>query len=134
MGIILKPKELIIVGLFYLVGVALTYFAAVHLVDDAAGGAQVVGTITGTFIAIWLYQSRNPQLAPAKVKLAVGGTLAILCILQGLVFQQLFHWMIYPDIGIGVPAIFTTVIPFAFWNTFGKNAIDYWKVKNKGND
>ena len=116
----MKAKELLLAGLTYLIGVTIAYFIASRFDNDAVGVSQVVGTILGVFVAIWFYQSRNEQLAPAKVKLAVGGTLAALCVLQGLAFQQLLKWMTYPDISIGFGALGAFVFPFVLWNTFGK--------------
>lgn len=117
----MKINELLAAGLAYLVGVTVAYFVAVRFVDDAVGISQVVGTILGVLVATWFYQSRNEQLAPAKVKLVVGGTLAVLCVLQGLAFQQFLKWMTYPDIGIFFGAVGALVFPFVIWNSFGKS-------------
>jgi hypothetical protein len=113
-------KELSLSGLTYVIGVTVTYFIAKRFDTDAVGVSQVAGTLLGVWVANWLYQSRNEQVAPAKVKAVVGGTLAVLCVLQGLVFQQLLKWMTYPDISIGLGALGAVVFPFLLWNTFGK--------------
>ena len=120
----MKVKELLVAGLIYLIGVSAVYFIARRFETDAVGVSQVVGTTLGVFVAAWLYQSRNEQLAPAKVKLAVGGTLAALCVLQGLVFQLSLGWMTYPAITIFFGALGALVFPFVIWNTFGKALID----------
>ncbi|RYX83643.1 hypothetical protein EON83_13645 [bacterium] len=83
----------------------------------------MVGVIAAIFVAAWFYQSRNEQLAPAKVKLVVGATLAVLCVVQGLLFQHFLQWMTYPDIAISIAALGTFVFPFVMWNPFGENVV-----------
>lgn len=120
----MKLKELLLSGLAYLVGVSVAYLFVSRFDSDAVGVSQAVGTILGVFVAIWFYQARNEQLAPAKVKLTVGGSLAALCVLQGLAFQQLLKWMTYPDVSIFFGAIGALVFPFVLWNTVGKTVIN----------
>lgn len=122
----MRIKELLLAGLAYLLGVTAIYFVvAGRLDEEAVGVSQVGGTVLGVYVAVWLYQSENEQLAPARVKLAVGGTLATLCVLQGLVFQQLLQWTAYPGIAIFFGALGAIGFPFVLWNTFGKTVIDY---------
>ena len=116
----MKAKELLIAGLVYVVAVTVTYFIAVRFTDDAATPSQIAGTIIGVLVAIWLYQSRNQRLAPLKVKLSVGVALAIASVLQSLIFQRVFHWMTYPDIGIFFGAVGALIFPLTLWNSFGK--------------
>jgi hypothetical protein len=116
----MKVKELLAAGLTYLIGVSAVYFIAGRFETDAVGVSQVVGTVLGVFAAEWLYQSRNEQPAPAKVKLAVGGTLAALCVLQGLVFQMTLGWMTYPGITIFFGALGALGFPFVLWNTLSQ--------------
>ncbi|RYG69116.1 hypothetical protein EON80_10400 [bacterium] len=119
----MKPIELLLVAIADFVAVTITYFIAKKFEGDATGISQVVGSIVGVYLAVWFYQSRNPDLAPAKIKAIVGATLATVVLIQGLIFQSLFHWILYPDIAIGIPIIGAFIFAFVLWNSFGKSVI-----------
>ena len=119
----MKSKELLAASLTYLIGVTAVYFIAVHYIEDAVSISRVVGTVLAVLIATWFYQSRNEKLAPPKVKLAVGATLAMLCVLQGVAFQQVLKWETHPNMRILFGALGAILFPFVIWNTFGNTIV-----------
>lgn len=125
----IKPKELLITGLAYLIGVTLGYFIIIRFDQDSAFDlSHAVGSILATSIATWLYQSRNDELAPFDVKASVGATLAVLSIMQGLLFQRLFQW-IPLDISLILSSVGAFIFPFLLWNGTGKALIQSRKPR-----
>lgn len=112
----MRPKELLLASLLYIIGATGTYFIAVRFSDDPARISQVVGTFFGGLRVAWLYQWRYDEIASAKVRLPLGVTLALTCVAQGLIFQRFFQWMEFPDIGILTGTIAALVFPFILWN------------------
>jgi hypothetical protein len=120
----MKPKELLIVSVVYLTVASVAFLIGLKAdSDDAAGLPQFTATFCSVFVAIWLYQSRNSEVAPAKVKLTVSFTLTVVAIVHGLLFQRLFKWMVYPDVSLFFATAGSFVIPFIFWNNFAKGFI-----------
>ena len=118
------------VGFVYLISVTVAYFIILRFdKENAVGLSQLMGNILAVCAAVWFYQSKNDKLAPFGVKGTVGLTLAILCVIQGLIFQQMFRWMTYPDISIFFGALGGFIFPFLLWNTFGKSVIEICKPR-----
>jgi len=116
----MKTKELLVSGLVYWAVVTALYFATRTWVADAAGCSQAGGTVAAVLTGIWFYQSRNRPLAPLKVKLAVGATIAVFSVVHALAFQMWLKWMDTPDIAIFFGAVGAMLFPFMLWSTFGK--------------
>lgn len=115
----MKSTELFIVGLVYSVGVTLAYaiLAAFH---DDMNIALGLGAILGAQIGALLYHRRESAAAPFPVKASVGLLMAILCVIQSLLFQVLWGWLKYPEISIPIAAVGTFVFPFLLYGTMQK--------------
>ena len=115
----MKPSELFIVGLSYVIGVTLAY-AIIVAFDGDMNLALGMGAILGTQIGAWLYHRRESATAPFSVKASVGLLMAILCVIQSLLFQVLWGWLKYPELSIPIGAVGTFVFPFVLYGTMQK--------------
>lgn len=115
----MKPSELFIVGLAYVVGVTVAY-AVIGAFDGDMNLALGMGAILGTQIGALLYHRREPAAAPFSVKASVGLLMAVLCVLQSLLFQALWGWLEYPELSIPIGAVGTFVFPFVLYGTMQK--------------
>ena len=115
----MKPSELFIVGLAYVIGVTLAY-AIIAAFDGDMNIALGMGAILGTQIGAWLYHRRESAAAPSSVKASVGLLMAALCVLQSLLFQALWGWLKYPEISIPIGALGAFVFPFVLYGTMQK--------------
>lgn len=115
----MKLSELFIVGLAYVVGVTLAY-AVIAAFDGDMNIALGMGAILGTQIGALLYHRREPAAAPFSVKASVGLLMAVLCVLQSLLFQALWGWLQYPELSIPIGAVGTFVFPFVLYGTMQK--------------
>jgi hypothetical protein len=116
----MKPSELFIVGLVYIVGVTLSYAILDALGTDDMNLALALGAILGTQSGAWLYHRREPAAAPFSVKASVGMLMAILCVMLSLLFQSLWGWLKYPEVSIPIGAAGTFVGPFVLYGTMQK--------------
>lgn len=116
----MKSSELFIVGLAYVVGVTLIYAILTVLHIGDMNFALAMGAILGAQTGAWLYHRRESASAPLSVKAPVGLLMAILCVLQSLLFQALWGWLEYPEISIPIGAVGTFVAPFVFYGTMQK--------------
>lgn len=115
----MKPSELFIVGVVYIIGVTLAYIILAAL-DGDMNLALGMGAILGTQIGAWLYHRRVSATAPFSVKASVGLLMAILCVLQSLLFQAMWGWLSYPEVSIPIGAVGTFVFPFVLYGTMQK--------------
>ena len=115
----MKPGELLIVGLAYVIGVSLAY-AIIASFDGDMNIALGIGALLGAEIGAWLYHRRESAAAPFVVKASVGGLMAILCVLQSILFQALWEWLKYPEVSIPIAAVGTFGFPFALFGTMQK--------------
>ena len=51
----MKTKELLLVGITYLLGVTIAYFITRLFQSDAADISMVIGTILAVLLAVWIY-------------------------------------------------------------------------------
>ncbi len=115
----MKPSELFIVGIVYIIGVTLAYVILTALGGDM-NLALGMGAILGTQIGAWLYHRRVSATAPFSVKASAGLLMAILCVLQSLLFQAMWRWLRYPEVSIPIGAVGTFVFPFVLYGTMQK--------------
>lgn len=128
----IKVADLLVTGFIYLVAVTVGYLILKRLdPENAVGLSQAEGSIIASCAAIWLYQAKNDEMAPFGVKATFGLTLAVLCIVQGLAFQQLWHWMDYPDVNISIGAIGGFLFPILLWKNFGKSIVQSRKPRGR---
>jgi hypothetical protein len=116
----MKPSELFIVGLAYIIGVTLTYAILAALRVDDMNLALAMGAILGTQIGALLYHRRESAAAPFRVKASVGLLMATLCVIQSLLFQAVWGWLKYPEVSIPIGAVGTFVGPFVLYGTMQK--------------
>jgi hypothetical protein len=129
----MKIKDVIIVAASYFLSVALTFAIASLFRENSSGVSQCVGAILASQVAAILYGLKNDTPAPFKVKAFVSMMLVVLCVIQGLVFQVIWHWMEYPDISLTIGGIGTFFFPFLFWKTMEKGVVD-WRHAKKSKD
>jgi hypothetical protein len=98
----------------------LTYaiIAALHVGD--VNLSLVIGSILGALIGALLYHRRESATAPFSVKASVGLTMAILCVIQSLLFQALWGWQKFPEVSIPIGAVGSFVFPFVLYGTIQK--------------
>lgn len=113
----MKATDYLKTSLVYIFMASLVFFIF-RKVDDVSAYSQLTGYLAGIGVAAGLYQSKNKEPASSKLKISIGFLLAFLTIVHGLVFQQLFNWMEYPDIEIGIPVIGQILLSSIFWNIF----------------
>jgi hypothetical protein len=126
-----KPSELFIVGLVYIVVVTLAYAILAALGVGDMNLALAMGAILGTQIGAWLYHRREPAAAPFSVKATVGLLMAVLCVAQSLLFQTLWGWLKYPEVSVPIGAVGTFAVPFVLYGTMQKALV---KAKASGRD
>jgi hypothetical protein len=110
----------LIVGLVYIVGVSLTYaiIATLHVGD--VNISLVTGSVLGAVIGALLYHRRESATAPFSVKASVGLLMAILCVIQSLLFQALWGWQKFPEVSIPIGAVGSFLFPFVLYGTIQK--------------
>ena len=116
----MKPSELFIVGLVYVVGVTLAYPVLTAFGADDMNLALALGAIVGAQTGAWLYHRREPAAAPFSVKASVGMVTAALCVTLSLLFQTLWGWLQAPEVSIPIGAVGTFVGPFVLFGTMQK--------------
>lgn len=116
----MKPSEFFIVGLVYIIGVTLTYAIIATLGVGDVSLSLVVGSILGAQIGAVLYHRRETAAAPFSVKASVGLLMAVLCVIQSLLFQVVWGWQKYPEVSIPIGAVGTFVFPFLLYGTMQK--------------
>lgn len=92
--------------------------AALHVGD--VNISLVVGSIIGAEIAALLYHRRESATAPFSVKASVGLLMAVLCVIQSLLFQSLWGWQKFPEISIPIGAVGGFVFPFVLYGAMQK--------------
>ena len=80
----------------------------------------VIGSILGALIGALLYHRRESATAPFAVKASVGLSMAILCVIQSLLFQALWGWQKFPEVSIPIGAVGSFVFPFVLYGTIQK--------------
>ena len=116
----MKPSELFIVGLAYLIGVTLAYAALTALGAEDMNLALVMGAVLGSQSGGWLYHRREPAAAPFSAKASVGVLTAVLCVTLSLLFQSLCGWLRHPEVSIPIGAVGTFAGPFVLFGTMQK--------------
>ncbi|HEY6333850.1 MAG TPA: hypothetical protein VI756_31325 [Blastocatellia bacterium] len=119
----MKPAEMVNVALTYAVTVALTNLILKVLNHNKPGIALIAGAVIATEVAAWSYQKRARKLAPLSVKLFVGGLMAIVCVLQCIAFQALWHWMTSPVVTVIVGAVGSFVVPLLIFGNLQERIV-----------
>lgn len=115
-------KVLVVAGVYVLtVSVAFAVTAALWAGEQGAG-VMVLGALVGSYVGDILYHRNQTEPAPFKVKATVGIVMAVLWVIQILIFQAVWHWTTYPGVIGGVigGAIGTFVIPLVWFGTVRK--------------
>lgn len=113
----MKPSELLIVALVYVAGVTLAYLILSNSQPQNVEFSLMLGAFLGSETGAVLYHRRESCTAPFSVKASVGLLMSVLCVVQGLLFQALWDWLLYPAISISIGAVGTFIGPFLFYGT-----------------
>jgi len=116
----MKASEMINVGLSYAVVVALANLALNLLGYAKPGIALVAAAVVATEVAAWSYQRRTRRLAPFSVRLAVAVLLTVICVIQSVAFQAMWHWMDHPTTTTIVGAVGVFAVPLAIFGELQK--------------
>lgn len=117
----MKLTQLLTVAGVHVATFAVALFAVMHIQPDMPELALVVAAITGTFTGAFLYHRTETISASFSEKAAVGGVMAIICVVETLVAQSLWHIMDMPEVEIPISAIGTFVFPFVLFKPFEKS-------------
>ncbi len=113
----MKHWEMAVVSAVYLATAAAAYLG-LHLAGKAEPMiALIVAAAAGTMAGAWLYSRRFHNIAGLKVKSAVGGMLAGLCLAVSIICQTARHWMADPYAATPTCVAATFVIPIVLFGT-----------------
>jgi len=112
----MKTSELINVALTYAVVVAMANLVLNLLHYGKPDIALIVGAVVATEVAAWSYQKRVSRMATSSVKLVVGALVAVVCVIQSLAFQYLWHWMSSLAVHLAVGTIASFLVPIVFFD------------------
>ncbi|MBM4035236.1 MAG: hypothetical protein FJ291_26125 [Planctomycetes bacterium] len=116
----MRAYELAIVGAAHVAGLLATVLVMSALDVGEPFYALVVAAILGSEAGALLYHRRQPEAAPARVKLTVGAVLAILCAAESLIAQAAWDWIVHPDVVIPLSSVGTFFFPYAFFEPMRK--------------
>jgi hypothetical protein len=112
----MRQRELLVIGLAYVVATSVGSGLLILLRQRDLGMAFVAGAILGTLVGAHLYYARNSGRAPLRAKGAVGGLLALLCLVQGVAAQLLTGRIPVPEVTIPLSMLGCFVFPFLLFD------------------
>jgi hypothetical protein len=112
-----KTFSLVIAGLSFLAAAAIT-LAVIRGLDVGDDPLTFdVGAIVGAQAGAIIHAREKDAVASTRVKLTLGGVLAVVALVFGLVVHFAVRGLKYPEITIPIASVGSFVFPFALFNT-----------------
>jgi hypothetical protein len=120
-----KPTPILIAGLAYIVGAAITYLIIRSFSIENVGLVPfIVGALIGTIAGVIPQYRQSGGKLTLRIKTTFGVTFAICAMVVGLVRHQLFTPFTFIEIKVPFAALVSFVIPFvmldSMWSELSK--------------
>ena len=120
----MKPIALIVASMTFVVCGVVTILIVRGMASDMAFLGLVIGALIGTQAGVIMHHRQPGAALTGRIKAILGGTLAVTCVVLGLILQSMWHCFEYPDVSISIGAAGSFVFPFVI-------AGNLWKALEK---
>ena len=117
----LRPTDWLTIGLLHPFTAIFSFGATRYFTIGNTSLIFVVAAFVSCLAVAWPYHRDHLVVAPKSLKLNVGAAMATLCMIEGLIIQQLWTPMLWPLAVVGVSMVGSVLFPFVVFNSVFKH-------------